>query len=118
MSLLTILRGGVKIASSATKSVQTTVTHKPRTGDGGKGNPVYVSRSLPAIVEKKQRQVSTAGGTEVDSTTTVTILDPTVVVNPMDVIVLPDGTSSEVINTGGVFDPGTRKLLLTEAYLQ
>lgn len=118
MSVLKVLRKGIQIANKVTKSVQTVITHTARTGDGGVGSPAYAAPvKRPAIAEKKLRQVKTTEGVEVMSNLTITILDPTVIIKPMDVITLPDGTTGEVINVGGFVDPETKKTMYTEAYL-
>ena len=47
----------------------------------------------------------------------VTFLDPGVVVNELDIIILPDGTSGPIINSAGFVDAQTGHPILTQVYL-
>lgn len=93
------------------------VTHRMFTGDAGKGDDAYKNVVRRAIVDKKQRQVRGFDGALVMSTTTVTFLDPAIVVGQFDLIVLDDGSGGPLVGVGGFIDGGTNRQAYAEAYL-
>lgn len=93
------------------------VTLLSYTGDGGEGAPAYASsKKVSAVVQAKARLVRGSDGQQVASSTTLTFLDPTVVVKPKDLITLPGETAKrEVIDVSSPIDASG--VLIREAYL-
>lgn len=127
MSLLDVLRSGVKIADSVTKPLQSTVTleHYISASDGY-GPISYTSAAqLPAIVDWKQQQVRTSAGVMALSRAVVTFLDVAALaaatngegINDQDLITLPDGSSGPILNMSGFIDAGTKKPVAMEVFL-
>jgi hypothetical protein len=116
---MSVISRGVAIANRVTKKLkmQSSVTLKSLTGDSGRGDDAFSSKPLTAIVDKKQRVIRAFDGTEKVSGTTVTFLDPGVVVGENDIIRLADGSGGPVLGVGGFVDGSTDRQALTEAYL-
>src|SRR5678815_4774940 len=123
MSLLDVLRTGVKVADTVTKPVQATVTFRKDLGNdefGEKtlGGPV----KLKAIVDWKQKQVRTASGILSVSRASVMFLDIDALkkatnnegIGDEDIITLPDGTTGPILDMSGFIDAGTGIPIATE----
>lgn len=127
MSLIALLRKGVKIADKATKSLQSVVTLRHYTGSQTLlGDKSYTSAvELRAVVDWEQRQIRTSGGVLSVSRAMVLFLDVAALsaatnaqgVDDEDIITLPDGTTGPILDMGGFIDPGTGRPLATEVYL-
>jgi hypothetical protein len=127
VSLLDVLRTGVKIADQVTKPVQATVTyHKATIGsDGYRTITHQTGVSLRAIVDWKQKQVRTLSGMLSVTRAIVTFLDVAELasatsndgIGDHDKIVLPDGTTGPILDLGGFIDAGTGQPLATEVML-
>jgi len=117
MGLLDVVRSGVAIANSVTGDLQATVTHRVFVRAGGSGQSIYTNVSRKALVTRKQRLVRSSSGDMSKSQAEVTFLDPGVVVNELDIIILPDGTSGPIINSAGFVDAQTGHPILTQVYL-
>jgi hypothetical protein len=120
MSLSTIIKSGIKIADTQTKSVQSTITLKAWIGDDGYGAQAYASAvALRAVVEQKNRPYMTAAGETVTITAQVTIVGPVAPtspkvgetrqnpVDPRDIIVLPDGSTRPIVLINALINPDT-----------
>lgn len=126
MSLLTVLRSGVKLADKITKSLQPGVLYyrASRRGDGY-GIVFAAPVTLHAIVDWKQVQVRTSSGTLSTSRAVITLLNITEVdaatggegIGDNDKFVLPDGTTGPILDMSGFIDAGTGHPLATEVYL-
>lgn len=125
MSLLDVLRSGVKTIDKITQPLQSTVTYRrflSGTGDGGHnlGPPV----TLEAIVDYKLTRVEVNGVLMV-TRATVIFLDVKTLstatsgfgVQTNDQITLQDGTTSPVRAIGGFMDPGTGVPVATEGMI-
>lgn len=126
MSLLDVVRSGVKIADGITKPLQPSVTYYRYVSSAGDGAETYASGvSLRAIVEWKQRQVRTSNGVMSVSSSSVMFLDTAALVtatggegvNDHDKIVLPDGTTGPILALDGFTDAGTGHPVATTVYL-
>jgi len=127
MSLLNILRAGVKIADRVTKPLQATVTftHFANPPDLYGTEPTVTSTTLRAIVDWKQRQLRTMQGELTVSRASVLFLDIAALVaatngagiDDHDVIVLPDGTTGPILDMSGFIDAGTGHPIATEVFL-
>ena len=118
MGFLDIVRGGVELANSLTADLQANVTHKAWVSTGGSGVKVYAEPVVrPALVDWKQKQVRTASGVLTVCRASVTFLDPAVVVDEKDIIILPDGTTGPILDMAGFIDRITGTPILTEVYL-
>ncbi len=127
MSLLDVLRSGVKIADKVTKPLQGTVTftHYTTPPDGYGTEPTKTSATLRAIIDWKQRQLRTPNGELTVSRASVLFLDINAVVaatggegiDDHDVIVLPDGTTGPILDMSGFVDAGTGHPIATEVFL-
>lgn len=119
------LRDGIALANSLTMSLQTAndgktgiVKHTPFLSVDGSGSRTYGSTVLrPALVDWKQRQVRTMTGELTVSRASVTFLDPAVVINDDDIIVLPDGTTGPILDMSGFIDGGTGNPFFTQVWL-
>jgi hypothetical protein len=128
MSLLDVLRAGIKTADDVTKPLQATVMYSRCTGEDAYGELLYAAGAVPlrAIVEWKQQQVMTQGGTLVSSRVSVLFLDVAALatasagagVTTKDKIVLPAGETGTIINLDGFLDAGTGQPVATTAYLE
>lgn len=126
MSLLDILRTGVKIANDVTAPIQATVSYERMTSKDEFGKPTYASPvQLKAIVEAKQQQVRANNGIMNTSRASVLFLDITALVaatsgmgiDDEDKITLPDGSTGPILTYDGFVDAGTGKKLYTQVYL-
>jgi len=119
MSLLDIIRNGVKLANTVTAPLQAKVQHYKLThAADGYTTPSYGSPvSRLAIVDYRSRQLSSPSGQTVVSLATVTFLDPTITIGPDDKLVLPDGTTGPIFDISGFLDAGTGKPALTTVIL-
>lgn len=127
MSLLDVLRKGVKIADKVTKPIQTSVTFEravfQNDGYGDKSYPTSVQ--LPAIVDWKQKQVRTSSGILSVSRASVMFLDVVALakatsgqgISDHDRITLPDGTTGPILDMAGFIDAGTGQPLATEVFI-
>ena len=126
MSLLDVLRSGVKIIDQVTKPLQPEVTYeraiKDPTGYGTKYAPPV---QLRAIVDWKQKQVRTMTGILTVSRASIILLNVAEVaaatagvgIDDDDRFTLPDGTTGPILDMSGFIDAGTGEPLATEIYL-
>lgn len=127
MGLDGVLRKGVAVAARTTRSLQLDVTLERWTGSDGRGGKTLASPiKVRAIVDRTHRTVRSATGQEVLSTVKLTILTPLAKqgasgrqepIDPRDVITLPDGTTSPILDVRGVLDPTTRAPYATDVFL-
>lgn len=126
MSLLDVLRSGVKVADGITKPLQTSVSYKRYLNEGASGDKVYApSVKLRAIVDWKQKQVRTMTGVLSVTRAVVTLLDVAAVkaatagqgIDDNDLFILPDGTTGPILDMSGFIDAGTGHPLATEVML-
>ena len=126
MSLLDVLRSGVRIADQVTKPLQASVSFARYLSTDAYGTKTYAApRTLKAIVDWKQRQVRTSTGVLSVSRASVIFLDIVALVaatggdgvDDNDVITLPDGTTGPILDMSGFIDAGTTHPLATEVYL-
>lgn len=117
MGLLDVLRVGVAVANSVTADLQPEVTHRVFVHASGKGKKDFLDVPRRAIVTKQQKLVKTSSGEMKMSTAQICFLDPGVVMNELDEIILPDGSGGTVLATNAFVDRGTGGPLLTEVYL-
>lgn len=119
MGLADTVRGAVAVANAATAGLQVNVSHYAAGTPDEAGNVPYpaLPTARPALVTRKQKMVTTSTGQNVLSTAEVVFLDPAVVINELDKIVLPDGTTGPILNTVGFLDQGTNRPYLTQVYL-
>lgn len=117
MGLMDVVRSSVAIANSVTADLQATVTHRVFVSSGGAGKSVYTNVARKALVTRKQKLVRSSSGDQTMSQAEVVFLDPGVVVNELDLIILPDGTSGPILNSAGFVDSGTGRPILTQVYL-
>jgi hypothetical protein len=127
MSLLTVLRSGVRIADKVTRPLQCTVGFERCTGLDDQGARAYAEGiiSLRAIVDSKVQQVRNAQGILDASRATITLLDVVALdaatgnrgVMTEDRFTLQDGTTGPVLNVGGFADAGTGRQVTTQVYI-
>jgi hypothetical protein len=125
MQLKKIIRNAVALANDLTMDLQTEndgksgiVTRIPFLSVDGSGNKTYgPPQKLPAIVDWKQRQLRTTTGELSVSRASVMFLDPKVVVDDDDIIILPDGTTGPILDESGFIDGGTSNPFFTEIWL-
>lgn len=124
MSLLDVLRAGIKVADSVTKPLQGTVTYKRATTNTGYGIGEASGVPLRAIIDETAGQVRVNGVvTSYRATLTLLDVDALVVatnglgIRANDVFILPDGSSQPVVDTGGFIDPGTTHPVATTVRL-
>ncbi len=126
MSLLDVLRTGVKIIDNVTKPLQATVTYYRWTGADAFGAPVYASAvSLRAIVDYSSQQVRTQEGVLTVSRAIITLVDIDAIkaatnnlgVDNNDKFVLPDGDTGPLLDIRGFIDAGTGHPVATEIVL-
>lgn len=120
-----LIRKMIAKANTMTMDLQTTddgktgiVLHTPFLSVDGGGNMTYGKTvKRPAIVDWKQRQVRTISGELTVSRASVMFLDPAVVVDDNDIIVLPDGTTGPILDESGFIDGGTSNPYFTQVWL-
>lgn len=127
MSLLTVLRSGVKVIDKIVKPLEPSVSYMRyvTNADGYGTNSYAPAVSLRAVVDWKQRQVRTAAGILSVSRAMVMFLDINALnaatgsagIGDNDRIVLPDGTTGPILDMSGFIDAGTGHPLATEVYL-
>lgn len=117
MSLLTILRSGVKIVDTVTKSLQPFVTVIRCTGYASDGPQYGPSITRRAIVEYKDQLVKTHSGDLVQSRASVTFVDQGFTVGINDKLILPDGSTGPILDTGGFADAVTGYPIVGEILL-
>lgn len=114
MSLLDVLRAGVKIADDVTKPLQPTVTFKRATTNMGSGIAEASGVPLRAIVDYRAGQVRREG-IVVFYSVEITLLDVAAVVaatggqgiKTNDVFILPKGETQPIVHLDGFVDAGT-----------
>lgn len=118
-----IVRAGMKLADKQTDSLQPKIQlyhYVSQTGDGDVTyNPPLAGAGelVPALVDYKQQQRMTADGSMVLSKAYVFFPRP-MEIDPRDKIVLPDGTTGDIIPTAGLADKDTGKAFYKEVWLQ
>ena len=127
VSLLDVLRLGVRIADRVTKPVQADVTFYKAVADtSGYGTWTYPTAvPLKAIVDWKQKQIRTQAGVLSVSRASVTFLDVVALaaatngdgIDDNDKVVLPDSTTGPILDMAGFIDAGTTRPLATEVFL-
>jgi hypothetical protein len=126
MSLLTVLRSGVKIANNVTKPLQTIVQYQmaTKTFTSEKGATATLAAPVPlhAIVDYKSNQVRTRDGVLTASRCTITLLDIDEVVKATkgrgvtvdDKFILPGGETGSTLDVTGFVDAGTGHPIATQ----
>jgi hypothetical protein len=131
MALIDILRNGVQsIASKALDSFKGNVTLTPWIGTDGRGGNSYGTPvTLRALIDPTKRTRYTGSGVLVMTYATLTFLDPIAdtsansgetrqqPIDPRDKIVLPDGGTAPIVQTGGFMDPLTSRPIDSETIL-
>lgn len=126
MSLLDVLRSGVKTIDQVTKPLQSTVTLERFTRDPSGYNPKFGPPiPMKAIVDWRQRQVRTPTGVLSVSRAMVMFVDIKEMeaatggagLDDNDRITLPDGTTGPILDMAGFIDPGTGHPIATEVYI-
>lgn len=130
MSLASIVRKAVLIADKVTGSLQATVVYYPYIGQSadGRGTRTYAAPiTLPAVVEYGGIVYNQQTGVTVQTMAHITFPRPLGIlstaagrVNPVDYrdkIVLPDGTTSAIVDIKGFADPTTNKPFMSEVWL-
>lgn len=127
MSLLDVLRTGVKIADQVTKSVQATVSYQRVTARDAYGAPSVFAApvQLRAVVDFKAAPVRTREGITTVSRATIDLLDVVAVaaatngegIDEDDVFILPDGSGGKILDVGGFVDAGTTNPIATTVML-
>lgn len=109
-----IVRAGVALADTLTASLQAVTTYSRRTGQDHAGNPTYAaSVTVNAVVEYKTEQRILSDG-RVAATRAKLTLPRSFTVAMGDKFVLPDGSSSPIVDIVGVCDPDTGLPYATE----
>jgi len=126
MSLLDIVRSGVKLADKLTDSLQSTVTYERHTGDDGYGTDIFAAPvTLKAVVDWKQKHLRTSTGELSVSRASVMFIDIAELnaatggagLNDGDRITLADGTTGPILDMSGFIDAGTGHPVATEVFL-
>lgn len=119
MGLLDDVRAAVATIKTETADLQVLVQHERYLGEVDRaGKRDYATpQARPAIVVKQQKMVRSMAGQMVMAETSITFLDPSVVVQEFDRLVLPDGSTGPILTVEGFIDRGTGKPLLTEVTL-
>lgn len=125
MSLLDVLRTGVKIADKITKPLQATVMYQRATTLTGYGTNYAPAVPLRAIVDYKAVQVRTREGITTMSRAVITLLDAAEVYSATvglgigndDIFTLPDGDAGPILDIGGFVDAGDNHLIPTTVML-
>ena len=115
MSLLDVLRAGVKLADKVTKPLQSTVQYERETTGDGYGVTFLPPVPLRAIVDFNSKQVRTADGVLTVTRATIELLDVAEIVaatggegiGNSDKFTLPDGDTGPTLDIGGFIDAGT-----------
>lgn len=130
MDLLGIFQSGIAIASDVFEGNKGNITFKAWIGSDGRGNDVFASPvPLRAVVDSTKRLRSTANGQLVMTFASLTFLDPIAdttpntgesreqPIDPRDILILPDGGTAPVVQSGGPLDASTGRGLITETIL-
>jgi hypothetical protein len=125
MSLLDVIRAGVKIADNITKPLQATVLYQRASAAGGYGVTYPSSVPLRAVVDYKTVQVRTKEGQLTVTRSILTLLDIAAVVAATngegigndDRFTLPDGDTGPILDIGGFVDAGTGHPIATTVML-
>lgn len=126
MSLLDILRTGVKIADNITKPLQGTVLYERAITPDGYGSFTYAAAvPLKAIVDFARKQVRTQAGELTITRATIDLLNIDEVVAATggegisndDRFTLPDGDSGIILDISGFIDAGTTHPIATTVML-
>lgn len=131
MSLLDILRSGVKIVDNVTKPLQPYVSYWRYVSEDAYGTAVYnpaitsAGAQLRAVVDYKSTQVRTKEGVLTVSRALITLLDINAVVaatnglgiDNNDKFQLPDGDSGPILDIRGFIDAGTGHPIATEVVI-
>lgn len=125
MSLLDVLRKGVKIADRVTRPLQATVQYQRAIGNSGYGPTHAAPVPLRAIVDYKAVQTRTVEGTLTVSRAVIMLLDIDAVVAATsgegigndDIFTLPDGDTGPILDIAGFIDAGTGHPIATEIML-
>jgi hypothetical protein len=114
VSVLDVVHSGVAIANRVTAPFQELVSHEAShlSTDGYSTRSYDAPIVRPALVEWVQRQIRTTSGELAASAATVTVLDPTVLIDIHDRLTLSDGLTRPILNLAK--PPGRP---LTEAFL-
>lgn len=132
MGLIDIIRSGVATASNVTADIQALVVHSPWIGDlggsaSGKGKAAY-GAPIPrrAFVNTGAQELKMKDGQSVLIKAKIVFLDPIPPngaagrrepIDVQDKIVLPDGTTGPIIDTGGLLDAGTTAPFVNTVFL-
>lgn len=131
MSLLDILRSGVKIVDGVTKPLQPYVSYWRYVSGDAYGTATYspaitsAGAQLRAIVDYKSTQVRTKEGVLTVSRALITLLDINAVVaatnglgiDNNDKFTLPDGDTGPILDIRGFVDAGTGHPIATEVVI-
>jgi hypothetical protein len=125
MSLLDVLRSGVKTLDKITKPLQAMVMYQRATTNTGYGINYLAAVPLKAIVDYKAVQVRTREGTLTVSRAIITLLDVAAVktataglgIGNDDIFTLPDGDTGPILDIGGFVDAGDTSLIPTTVML-
>ncbi len=123
MSLLDVLRSGIKVADKVTKPLQAIVMYSRETGPStsGYGGAYAPAVPLHAIIDYRAVQVRTKDGVLSATRATITLLNIDEVVAATgglgignnDVFVLPDGDTGPTLDLSGFIDAGTGNPIAT-----
>jgi hypothetical protein len=126
MSLASVVRKGVALASKQTGSLQEAVEHVTWIGQDFMGAATVTSVPRKALVEQKLHQRRLSDGTMVTVKATLTFLDvvapngATGRVEPIDTrdtFILADGSSGPVVDVDGFRDPGAARPFFLQVYM-
>ena len=131
MSLLDVLRAGVKVADTVTKPLQGQVEYHRYTGQSGTGVRTYTpplgTRTvlLDAIIDLTQKSVKSFSGELEVCNAMVMFLNVAQVADATndngigadDVLILPNGQTGPILTLQGFMDAGTSQPIATEVYL-
>jgi len=127
MSLLDVIRSGVKTIDKVIKPLQTSVTYVRVTARDSYGAPTTFSSptTLKAIVDFTNAPTRNKEGITVTARATLTMLDVAEIVaktggqgvDTDDEFTLADGSVAKVLSIGGFMDAGTYKPIPTTVML-
>jgi len=117
MALDDIIRNGVALANSLTKSLQVGIRYEPWIGQDEYGTPRFgAKQDILVIIEYKNKQFSTRSGKEALIRANIYFLQPLTAngasdrAEPLDTrdrIIMPDGTTGPILSADGVADSNT-----------
>lgn len=119
MSLAGVARKGIATAAKLTKSFQPAVSITPWSGQDGGGNDTYGTphtyvAGSGVLVDRTIKQVPTMGGrVMVVQATIYFLIPPVTTIDPRDIVVLDDGFTAPILESGGFEDAGTTKPFVT-----